>query len=218
VVASSVCTMLWKHGAIMLPHSSGNCDTAQQHLGGHVRRAAAPEAARQPHLLLLLGHIAVRDILDRLADGPRSSSNTRGPASHRRAAPAPPTSSSVASRLSNISITSASWRHFHPLHTSRTVAGALQPSLRPKAHTAQHAACSACSIFLSSSPHPLSVLPTSAATCRRCARASTHLAYSYLYNLYNRHVPCPTQLTHATGLWVARNTARCPFSAKFGIS
>jgi hypothetical protein len=76
VVASSVCTMLWKHGAIMLPHSSGNCDTAQQHLGGHVRRAAAPEAARQHHLLLLLGHIAVRDILDRLADGPRSSSST----------------------------------------------------------------------------------------------------------------------------------------------
>jgi hypothetical protein len=32
VVASSVCTMLWKHGAIMLPHSPGNCDTAQQHL------------------------------------------------------------------------------------------------------------------------------------------------------------------------------------------
>ena len=29
VVASSVCTVLWKHGAIMLPHSSDSCSTAQ---------------------------------------------------------------------------------------------------------------------------------------------------------------------------------------------
>jgi hypothetical protein len=31
----------------------------------------------------------------------------------------------------------------------------------------------------------------------------------------NRHVPWPTQRTHAIGLWVARNTAWCPpFSAQ----
>ena len=36
---------------------------------------------------------------------------------------------------------------------------------------------------------------------------------------YNRHAPCPTQRTHAIGLWVARNTALSrKDSAKFGIS
>jgi hypothetical protein len=38
---------------------------------------------------------------------------------------------SVASCLSDSRITSASWWHFHPLHTSRTVAGALHPPQPP---------------------------------------------------------------------------------------
>ena len=48
------------------------------------------------------------------------------------------------------------------------------------------------------------------------AASGPSLRTSTPFLAYNRHVPCPTQRTHAIGLWVARNTAWCaPFSAKY---
>jgi hypothetical protein len=55
---------------------------------------------------------------------------------------------------------------------------------------------------------------TIAQVCTRSLSVVPQPAHEHPPFAHNHHMPCPTQRTHATGLWVARNTARCPFSAK----
>jgi hypothetical protein len=51
---------------------------------------------------------------------------------------------------------------------------------------------------------------------RGCLTISPQPAHERLPLAPNRHVPCPTQRTHAIGLWVARWCP--PFSAKYPIN
>jgi hypothetical protein len=94
-----------------------------------------------------------------------NSSDATAAPHHRPEHPRRP--SSVASCLSGSRIASASWWHFHPLHISRTVTGALHPSLRPEAYTAQQPLQHLRQQLLRHLRPPALLLP-SAATC--CAR------------------------------------------------
>jgi hypothetical protein len=96
--------------------------------------------------------------------------STRGPASHRRAALL-----SVVSYLSTSRINNASWRHFHPLHTSRNVARpcSTHPSLRPEAHTAQQPAAPPAP---SSAAHPAAP-PIRSPCCHSPSHAVAALAW-----------------------------------------